>query len=127
MRFGLVIDGPPVSKKNSGRIARAKNGRPFLLPSKAWVRWYEAARLQLRVQWSALHGRPLDTPCAVSATFYRKRRIGDLDNFLAALGDCLQRAGVIENDALIRSFDGSRLDADSKRPRIELTITPSEA
>lgn len=126
MSLTIVIVGAPVTKKNHGRIARSKSGRPFLLPSKPYERWVEAARLQVRVQWAALHGKPLRAPCAVRATFYRKLRVGDLDNFLAAAGDLLQRSGVLENDRLIRSWDGSRLDSDPKRPRLELTITPLE-
>jgi Holliday junction resolvase RusA-like endonuclease len=120
----ITILGPCATKKNSGRIARTKNGIPFLLPSKPYVKWLAVAAPQARVQWFTIVGGSLASPCGIAATFYRARRVGDLDNFLAALGDCLQKAGVIKNDRQIMSWDGSRLEADPKNPRVELLITP---
>jgi Holliday junction resolvase RusA-like endonuclease len=35
-------------------------------------------------------------------------KLGDLDNLLAMPNDCLQAAGIIRDDALIMSYDGSR-------------------
>lgn len=122
--FHITVLGKPVTKKNSGRIGRTRTGRPFVLPSAPYVKWLGVAKLQARVQWFTMFGQTLDAPCAIAATFYRARRVGDLDNFLAAAGDMLQTAGVIKNDRQIRSWDGSRLEADPKNPRIELLITP---
>lgn len=36
--------------------------------------------------------------------------------------DWLQRAGVLANDRQIASWDGSRLDKDASRPRVEVAI-----
>ena len=123
----ITVLGPPVTKKNHGRmVPLGRTGRTILLPSKPYVQWLEASWPQARRQWFAMFGRTLTTACAVTATVYRVRRTGDLDNFLAAAGDMLQHAGVVKNDRLIRSWDGSRLEKDAERPRLELLITPLE-
>jgi Holliday junction resolvase RusA-like endonuclease len=124
--FHITILGKPATKKNSGRVARTRSGVPFLLPSAQYVKWRDLAHLQARRQWFAMFGRTLAAPCAVALTVYRWRRVGDLDNFISAAGDLLQYAGVITNDRLIRSWDGSRLECDPTNPRVELLITPLE-
>lgn len=60
----------------------------------------------------------------MKASFFRERSVGDLVNYLQALADALQEAGVVADDRLIASWDGSRLHKDSARPRIELEIAP---
>jgi Holliday junction resolvase RusA-like endonuclease len=122
--FHITIVGKPVTKKNSGRIGRTRSGRPFVLPSAPYVKWRDQSHLQARRQWFAMFGRTLAAPCSVAVTVYRARRTGDLDNFLSAAGDLLQYAGVIKNDRLIRSWDGSRLECDPTNPRVEMLITP---
>lgn len=48
---------------------------------------------------------------------------GDLINFLEALQDCLQEAGLITNDYWVNGFGNSRRDkTDPQRPRIEVAI-----
>jgi Holliday junction resolvase RusA-like endonuclease len=117
----LVILGAPRTKKNSSRIVVAGQ-RHRVLPSIAHERWYQTALPQLRAQWC---GRPvLQTPVSVRAYFYRERRVGDLLNYEQALADALERSGIVENDKLIVSWDGSRLRSDRSRPRIELLIAP---
>jgi Holliday junction resolvase RusA-like endonuclease len=116
----LVVLGPPRTKKNHSRIVRA--GRKFrLLPSEAHDVWLGAALPQLRLQWRR---EPLTCPVGVRAVFYRERSAGDLVNYMQALADALERAGVVEDDRQILSWDGSRLAKDARHPRIELEIAP---
>jgi Holliday junction resolvase RusA-like endonuclease len=115
----LIIFGAPRTKKNHSRVVRAGR-RLRLLPSAAHERWARSAIPQLRSQW---HAPPLVTPVAVKATFYRERNVGDLVNYLQALADALEAAGVVANDRLIASWDGSRLLKDAASPRIEVEIT----
>jgi Holliday junction resolvase RusA-like endonuclease len=131
----LTILGRPITKSNSPRIGRSRTGKPFVLPSKALEKWQETAVLQLQAQ----HGRAARDsrwhlgdkrqPCVVQvgarALFYRPvDGPGDLDNYAKALGDALQKAGILANDRLIRSWDGSRLLIDRRNPRVEITLTP---
>jgi Holliday junction resolvase RusA-like endonuclease len=114
----LVVYGPPRTKKNSSRIVRAGRRR-YLLPSKPHQRWFSGALPQIKAQWKRA---PLTTSVSVRALFYRDRASGDLCNYMQALADALERAGVVKDDRLIASWDGSRLRKDAAHPRIELAI-----
>jgi Holliday junction resolvase RusA-like endonuclease len=131
----LTILGRPITKSNSPRIGRSRTGKPFVMPSKALEKWEEIATLQLQAQ----HGRAARAsrwylgdkgqPCVIQvgakALFYRPvDGPGDLDNYEKALGDALQKAGIVANDRLIRSWDGSRLLIDRKNPRVEVELSP---
>ena len=124
MRLAFTVLGPPATKKNSPRIFKRRGGQRFVAPSAASESWTESAIIQLGAQ---LRRQGVATPCAkplsVRALVYRVRRTGDLDNFLAAVGDALQRSAVIANDSQIESWDGSRKLLDPKNPRVEITLT----
>jgi Holliday junction resolvase RusA-like endonuclease len=121
----LVIEGAPRTKKNSQRILRGRGGRPFVAQSKQHDAWANAAVLQLR---SATRRQgwpftlPIVAPVNVRALVYRARAVGDLLNYLAAVSDALEAAGVVQDDKLCVSWDGSRLLKDAARPRIEITL-----
>ncbi len=135
----LTILGPPRTKKNHQRIIRVK-GRPVIMQAKTSEGWEKSAVAQLQIQWNhrspmVIRGDheeskkrpvPRDGPLSLRALVYRDRKVGDLGNYLAAVCDALERAGVVENDRLIQSFDGSRLLVDKARPRVEIEITPFE-
>lgn len=115
----IVLEGAPRTKKNSSRIVRMGR-RARLLPSAAFRAYQEACLWQLR-DWSARP--PIDGWVGCAAIFYRDRDVGDLNNYTAALADILEKAGVLVNDRLIRSWDGSRVDKDPARPRVEVLLT----
>lgn len=124
----FTINGTPRTKKNSPRIVRGKGGRSFVVPSSAAKTWEENAIVQLRAQfYHARQKEPIATPVNLRALVYRDRAVGDLGNFLAAVCDALERAGVVTNDRLILGFDGSRLRIDRERPRVEIEISPLAA
>lgn len=118
----ITIPLAPRTKKNHSRIVQVK-GRPIIIPSREHEVWFKAAVLVVRQQWSALWGVPVDYPCAVAATFYRDRATGDLVNYMGALADLLQAAGVVADDKWIFSWDQSRLAKDDAHPRIDMTIS----
>lgn len=116
-----VIDLPPVTKKNSQRIFRARNGRPFIKPSAAYEDYEEAAGYFLRPR----PPEPLDRPCEVKCLFYMPtRRRVDLANLLEAVDDVLVRYGVLrdDNSQIVASHDGSRVLYDKGHPRTEIEI-----
>ena len=120
----FTILGPPVTKKNSARIVRnRKTGVPFLLQSKPHEKWVKSAVDQLLGQ---RREHALTVPVTMAAKVYRAKRIGDLGNYLAAVCDALEEAGIVANDRLIQSFDGSRLLHDKENPRVEIQIEPME-
>jgi Holliday junction resolvase RusA-like endonuclease len=72
-------------------------------------------------------------PVHVKALYWLpdKRWWPDLIGLLQGSADLLEKAGIIENDRQIESWDGSRImGIDKNAPRAELTITeitPCEA
>ncbi len=117
----LTILGAPRTKKNHG--FRTKQGHQ--MPSAAYSAWDRMAQLQL-AKWRAHPIRQhwlVTTPCNITAIFYRETLVGDAVGFYQALADTLEKAGILENDRLIVSWDGSRLLKDAKNPRVEVEIT----
>ena len=134
MKF--TIEGAPRTKKNGMRIVKTRS-RARLIQSRAAMKWADDAILQLRSQLhrTVTHidykrgivaaGGTTITPQNMRAVVYRDRAVGDLLNFLAAISDALERAGVVSDDKLIVSVDGSRLALDRKRPRVEIELLPA--
>lgn len=126
MNFSIL--GDPRTKKNHTRIIRVR-GVPRIVQAESHDAWAQSAQLQLQAQWSAQRprgmgdGLPDDNPKNLRALVYRDRAVGDLGNYLAAICDVLERAGVVANDRLIAGFDGSRLLVDRANPRVEITLT----
>jgi len=121
----LVIHGAPRTKKTSNRLVRA-GGRFRVLPSKANETWTNTAVLQLRSAWNRGHRQhPIGVELNVRALFYRDANRGDAVGYYQALADALEAAGVVENDRLCVSWDGSRLLVDRHAPRIEVTLEPA--
>ena len=125
MVLRYTIPLAPVSKKNSQRIARGKNGRPFILPSKKYEEYEENALWRLRPRPES----PIAAPVNVKCVFYMPtRRRVDLVNLLEAIDDVLVAARVLLDDhsGIVRSHDGSRVHLDRHSPRTEIEITEVE-
>lgn len=121
----LVILGKAVTKKNSMRIARTVMGTPFILPSKANQVWHRDAVRQLREQWRGRGGTlpALTGPLSVryDIVLRNHQHEGDADNYMAAINDALQAAGVIANDKQVRCGTFAK-SYDAANPRVEVTI-----
>lgn len=137
---GFVISGPPRTKKNSGRIVTIPNrgarkcracghmpGFPKILPSEAYEVWEKYALEQcIRIK-SQLRARGVELPIkdliSIEALIYRQQLSGDVAGFHQAIGDMLQKAGIIADDKQIEDWDGTRRLKDAARPRVEIYIT----
>ena len=118
----FTIPGAPRTKKNHSRIVWSGN-RPRLLPSEAHEEWFNAAIWTIKPAIIDHHNSlPIRCDVNVTATFYRDRNTGDANGYYQALADLLEKAGVVENDRQIVSWDGSRLRKDAENPRIEVSI-----
>lgn len=117
-----VIPLAPVTKKNSQTIAiNRKTGKPFVLPSKNYKEYENAAGYFLKAGTDARQ-----YPVNVKCLFYMPtRRRVDLTNLLEAIDDILTRYGVVpdDNSNFIAGHDGSRVLYDHDNPRTEITIT----
>jgi len=118
MKFTIPIE--PRTKKNSQQII-VTNGRPMIIPSKAYKEFEESAL------WF-IEKIGIDYPVNVKAHFYMKtKRRVDLTNLLEALDDVLVKGGMLVDDncKIIASHDGSRVFYDKDNPRIEVEIERS--
>ena len=119
----LTILGPPRTKKNSS-IINTRGGRIQKLPSAAYSAWDRMAQMQLgKYRAQCPNGWMFQRPVNVCAIFYREALVGDAVGFYQALADTLEKGGIVENDRLIVSWDGSRLLKDKDNPRVEIEIT----
>ncbi len=128
MEIKVTLPDSIRSKKNSKRIF--KRGKyTAVLPSKAYVKWEEQARLTTVGEAIYKHGYLLSdllkdyyfNHVSVSAQIYFKGPQPDLSGCLESIGDCME-GYLWENDKQIISWDGSRLHHDLKNPRTELTV-----
>lgn len=118
----LVIPGAPVTKKNSQRIFRLKDGTPIIKPSKAFEDYQKRASVFIPgTLRNRLEGR-YNVKCVY---FMPTRRKVDLVNLLEATCDILVHYGVLadDNSRIIASHDGSRVLYDKDRPRVEVEIS----
>lgn len=138
MIWTFTIDGAPRTKKTSNRVVRC-GAFTKVLPSEAHALWFKQAMSQAPVIRNRLRSfgleLPVTRPVSVAALIYRERAAGDLCGYLQALGDFIQAprnlpsgkkgrdgAGIIADDALVVSWDGSRLLKDAEFPRIEVSL-----
>lgn len=121
----LTIPGAPRTKKTSNRVVRAgRTGCLRILPSEAYERW--CSRSMIPLEWRSPNHQAISVPVNCRALFYRDANAGDAVGYYQGLADLLERAGIVQNDRLIVSWDGSRLLKDAKNPRVEVEITPCE-
>ena len=115
-----IINLQPITKKNSQRIGKNKNGQRFVLPSAKYERYEREASWEIRPP-----REPIDEPVNVKMLFYMgtKRRC-DLVNHEEACLDLLVHAGVLSDDNynIVYSMDGSRVFYDKENPRTEIEI-----
>jgi len=124
----ITIVATPRTKKNSPRVlflgercALCHRGAlPLVKPSLAYEDFAAQVVPSLKRAWG--DRAPLCAPVRVAAVVYRDAARGDLIGYLQALADLLQEAGVVADDKWITCWDGSRMDKDATRPRIELVI-----
>lgn len=125
--YKIEIPGNPVTKKNSQRIAKDKNGKPHILQSKQYTA-YEVRCLNFLKRCKLPAGLPIHEPVTVTCRYFMKsRRRVDLVNLIEATMDILVRAGILadDNSTIVTSHDGSKVQYDEKKPRAEIYIFPA--
>jgi len=103
IRFEGCVLGAPRTKKNHSRLIRPG----LILPSQPFCEYEKLALPQLRVAWRGK--APIAAQLNLKASIVRDRQTGDLVGYLQGLCDLLEKAGIVDDDRLIRGFDGSRL------------------
>lgn len=121
----FIIPGNPVIKKNSRPIyVNGTTGKPFLGKSPKLKEAEQAAVKELKLQCAdIIDPLPVSYRVHIRFLFFRdSRREADLSNLCEFPQDCLQEAGILQNDHLIESLDGSRKLYDPDYPRTEIYI-----
>lgn len=120
----LTLYGEPRTKKNSARILRTHSGATFVAPSKAYVEYETDCLRQIKRPRS-----PISARVNVRCVYYMKtaRRV-DLANLIEATTDILVKARVLEDDnsKIVAAHDGSRVEIDREKPRVEMWIEEME-
>lgn len=119
----IILEGTPVTKKNSQQIARRPNGQTFIVPSRKYKTFALFAKSYLRKYYADI--TTVDYPVNLRCLYYMPtRRAVDLVNLLEATCDVLVSAGILKDDNcnIVISHDGSRVLYDKERPRTEIYI-----
>jgi len=110
-------------------MMRSVLSRVKVQPSKRWRAWAKKAPIIMQPELGIVQmpgERPkflsIDSDLHICATFYRESKIGDLLGYMQGLADLLQDRKVIANDRQLVNWDGSRLDKDKGRPRVEIKL-----
>lgn len=123
-RDGDGVIQPPRTKKNSGDILCPHEVRNIkfhsIQPSPQYRKW-EAGCKRAAIYDRTAPAITYEVNC--SALIYRDRNSGDAVGYYQAIADCLEHLGIVQNDRLIVSWDGTRLDKDAINPRVEVTLT----
>lgn len=120
------IEGQCPAKKSS-HVIRKKGSKQWIAPDDEYQAWELDAAKQLMIQKSELGLiEALSYPLHVRFLIYRSG-VGraDLTNLIQSCEDALEKGGVISNDFLIESTDGSRrIPVLEGEERIEIEILP---
>lgn len=110
-----------IKKNRTQRRYSFARKRTVTMPSDEYLIWERQAVAALQKHWN---DRPaIDKAVHVRLTFWFLNHSGepDLSNCYQGPEDALQKAGVIENDKLIRSHDGSR-KRFGRQPCVEIEV-----
>lgn len=120
----IVINLPPITKKNHQRILKnRRTGSNFIAQSPQYGQYEREAWYHIRKNRPELH---INRPVTVQCVYYMPthRRV-DLVNLQEATLDVLVAANVLEDDNsnIVVSMDGSRVLYDKDNPRTEIFIS----
>jgi len=120
--FSVTIPGRPKSLKNKKRVGKTFSGRSIMYSSDEYVAW---ARMVFRDLLSAKQSEMITSRVNMKMLVYLKseKNEPDLSNSYQGYEDLLQAAGIIKNDKLISSHDGSRKIFGDKVERVEITLS----
>lgn len=111
----ITLTGQIRGGKNNMGVTRT--GRHY--PKPEWAAWRDKQLFSAKLQFD---GPAISEPCAATVLYWagdRKRR--DVPAIIDAIWHVLEKAGLVEDDSLIKSVD-FRGSYDKENPRAEITI-----
>lgn len=121
--FNCTLKGRTRILKNSKKLIKVGKRR-IPIPSDQYKRW--ALFASIFIAKAKTNKTPIDHPVNLKCVFYLKnhQHEADLSNMYQGIEDILEDCGVLKDDKLIHSHDGSRKIFDPNEPeRIEITVT----
>jgi len=123
--LSLTLDGRPTTKKTSQNVVMIK-GRPRVLSSKRYIEFEKKAKVPFESAWIGKGKEPMDFGVAITMRVWLDSWVvGDHTGYMQALGDILEKWGIIANDSWIAWENGSEHwfgGVDKDNPRTEITI-----
>ncbi len=123
--FECVIPGRPMVKKNNQKVVTIRRGRRSFktkVNTPQYQEWENEAAKTVRRARHQVNG-PIECHIHARFIFYFENRQSeaDLSNLYEGIQDILKKEGVIADDVLIESHDGSRKRFYQK-PRLEVAL-----
>lgn len=125
MILKFSMKGRPGIKKN-GRINFQKRGKQYSLPSKRYAEFEKALRYEVGLAMVNFGiTEPVSSPVNLKLVIHFKNHQNepDLSNSYQGIEDCLEDCGVITNDKLIYSHNGSEKIFGAKEDWFEVELT----
>lgn len=142
----IIISGRPVPKKNNPRVFSIcpkgcpgqqanliikRTGRKPYRPSVRFLQseaftTYEQSTLKQLLNWANIQ---FTQNVNMQAQYWLpdKAHWPDLFGLLQGTADILEKAGILKNDRIVKTVNGSEImGIDKASPRVEITITPLE-
>jgi len=110
-----IVYAECASKANSRKFALVR-GKPMFIKAEKALAFEKAA---VAMMWLKRPAAPFDCDLKVTCRIYYPTRRNDLDPSLC--WDCLQKAGVIANDRLLKE-QHIHWGLDPAQPRVEITL-----
>ena len=132
----LVVDGHPYVKKSNQKV-QMRGHRQVKVNTPSYNRWHSSALQQLaaygydpqfkqRRKFDKTLRGLITKPINLQCRFYTATagRV-DLSALYEGIQDVLVEVGLLDDDnyKIVASHDGSGVEKDADRPRIEITIT----
>lgn len=126
--FEVTVPGRPIVKKNTQKVVRAPGRRfPVKVDSERYRTWKLDAAAAIRAAVAQRPGlRQIRCQVRLEVIFYfaSAQSEPDLSNLYEGIQDVLVSEGVLHDDRLIYSHDGSTKVIGDPRPRAVVRIWP---
>lgn len=122
--LNFTIPGRPATKKTHQNVVMIK-GYPRVLPSKQYVKYEKSCKQICENAWKNLGKIPMDFGIGINMRIILNNwAIGDHTGYCQAIGDILEKWGIIADDKWIHWVSDNQhwLIIDPLNPRIDIII-----
>lgn len=121
----FTIPGRPATKKTHQQVVWIK-GSPRVLPSAQFTTYEKSCKISCEAAWKGDGMLPMDFGIAIKVYVYLNTwSVGDHVGYLQAIGDIIEKYGIIANDKWIHWLGDNThwfggVDKDNPRTEIEI-------